>query len=180
MKKVIFLIGLFCLGALSVTAQDHHGEEMGQGMAHQMGTPSAENDLGICPVMGGEAQKEYSYTYKGKTYYFCCPMCIGKFKEDPEKYISKIKEIPFQAYRFGYEPQDIIVNKGDIVCLMATSRDVPHGVYIGEYGINATVKKGEVKKIEFVADKTGEFPVLCSIYCGRGHSQMKAKLIVDE
>jgi YHS domain-containing protein len=26
--------------------------------------------------------------YKGKTYYFCCGGCDGKFKENPEKYIG--------------------------------------------------------------------------------------------
>jgi YHS domain-containing protein len=26
--------------------------------------------------------------YKGKTYYFCCPGCDGKFKADPAKYVT--------------------------------------------------------------------------------------------
>ena len=25
--------------------------------------------------------------YKGKSYYFCCPGCDTKFKENPEKYL---------------------------------------------------------------------------------------------
>jgi YHS domain-containing protein len=43
-----------------------------------------------CPVLGGPIDKKYSYTYKGTIYYFCCPVCLGKFKADPEKYISKM------------------------------------------------------------------------------------------
>jgi YHS domain-containing protein len=27
-------------------------------------------------------------TYKGKTYYFCCPMCKPQFDKDPAKYVS--------------------------------------------------------------------------------------------
>ena len=42
----------------------------------------------ICPVMGGEAKKEFSYEYEGKVYYFCCPSCIDAFKKDPKKYIA--------------------------------------------------------------------------------------------
>ena len=37
----------------------------------------------------------------------------------------------------------------------------------------------ETKKIEFIADKSGEFSILCSVYCGKGHHEMKAKLIVE-
>ena len=48
----------------------------------------------ICPVMGGEVSKDTSYKteYNGKTIGFCCPGCIGTFKEDPEKYMAKIKK----------------------------------------------------------------------------------------
>lgn len=48
----------------------------------------------VCPVSGdkiNEATKA-TYEYKGKIYNFCCVMCIDEFKEDPEKYIEKIKE----------------------------------------------------------------------------------------
>jgi YHS domain-containing protein len=27
-------------------------------------------------------------TYKGKTYYFCCPMCKPQFDKNPAKYVS--------------------------------------------------------------------------------------------
>lgn len=136
--------------------------------------------VGICPVMGGAKKDKYSYAYKGKAYYFCCPGCIKVFKENPEKYIAKVKKIKIEAYQFGYSPEKIVVKKGDIVSIIAISRDVAHGFFIKEYGINVTVKSGEPKKIEFIADKKGEFPILCSIYCGRGHHGMRAKLIVEE
>ncbi len=49
-----------------------------------------EMEGAACPVLGGPIDKKYSYTYKGTRYYFCCPVCIGKFKADPEKYIEKM------------------------------------------------------------------------------------------
>ena len=54
-------------------------------------TPALKEMEGnTCPVMGGAIDKKYSYVYKGTIYYFCCPACIPKFKENPEKYIGKM------------------------------------------------------------------------------------------
>lgn len=43
----------------------------------------------ICPVTGDKiasAAKAYSHeTYKGKTYYFCCPECKPRFDKNPGK-----------------------------------------------------------------------------------------------
>jgi len=147
---------------------------------HSMGARDTGNkDLGICPVMHNKASREYSYVYKGKTYYLCCPACMAKLKSDPEKYISKIKEIKLEAYQYGFSPDTIKVKRGDIVKIAATSRDVEHGVYIKDYKIDMPVKKGEISNMEFLADKAGEFPILCSVYCGPEHHEMKAKLIVE-
>jgi cytochrome c oxidase subunit II len=160
--------------AEEASSAGHHGHmDMAQEAA------SIEKDLGICPVMGGAATKEYFHEYQGKTYYFCCPSCIEEFKKDPEKYISKVKIFNLEAYQFGFEPNEIRVKKGDIVKLLATSRDVAHGIYIKEYDVNERLEKDQVNKIEFAAKIKGEFDILCSVYCGQGHQAMKAKLIVE-
>lgn len=171
----IWLLGIYSLSFAQDMHEHHHTMEEEQ---HSMEGES--QDFGICPVMKGKAGKDYSYTYEGKTYYFCCPACREQFKEEPQKYISKIKEINLEVYQFGFSPDTITVKKDDIVKIYATSKDVNHGVYIKEYNISVPVKKGEIKKIEFVAGKSGEFEILCSVYCGRGHHDMKAKLIVEE
>lgn len=46
----------------------------------------------VCPVMGGNINKEIYADYKGKRIYFCCPACIDTFKSDPEKYMGIMKE----------------------------------------------------------------------------------------
>ena len=48
----------------------------------------------ICPVTGEavDMKNPVTYEYKGKIYNLCCPMCIGEFKKDPEKYVAKVKE----------------------------------------------------------------------------------------
>jgi hypothetical protein len=47
-------------------------------------------DKSTCLVSGEEfvvAADSPSAEYEGKTYYFCCPPCVGKFKADPKKYV---------------------------------------------------------------------------------------------
>lgn len=43
----------------------------------------------VCIVSGEEADPEFKMEYNGQTYYFCCKKCMKKFKNNPEKYISK-------------------------------------------------------------------------------------------
>lgn len=90
-----------------------------------------------------------------------------------------VKEINVVAKQFSFNPDPIIVNKGDKVKLILTSEDVEHGFAIVEYGINKRFSKENPVIVEFTADKTGEFRIFCSVFCGSGHSSMKGKLIVQ-
>ena len=91
---------------------------------------------------------------------------------------GSVKEFHVQAYQFGYDPETIEVNKGDTVRIIATTRDVPHGLNIPDYGVNMIISPGSESKAEFVADKQGTFTFFCSVPCGPGHKSMKGQLIV--
>ncbi len=91
---------------------------------------------------------------------------------------TKPKVFNIQTSQFKFTPSTITVNQNDHVRLIVTSKDVPHGIYIKAYKINVPFKKGEKKVINFVANKKGTFPILCSVYCGSGHHDMTGKLIV--
>jgi YHS domain-containing protein len=43
-----------------------------------------------CPVMGKEVNKELFVDYDGKRVFFCCQMCVDKFKKDPNTYLKKL------------------------------------------------------------------------------------------
>lgn len=45
----------------------------------------------VCPVSGEPmgTDEGIAYTYEGKEYRFCCPMCLEEFKKDPAKYIKQ-------------------------------------------------------------------------------------------
>ena len=45
-----------------------------------------------CPVKGGEIDKEVYTDFKGQRIYYCCPGCDKKFLENPDKYLSAMKD----------------------------------------------------------------------------------------
>ena len=45
----------------------------------------------FCPVSGDKISGKHFVEYEGKKYSLCCPMCSGKFKRNPAKYLAKMK-----------------------------------------------------------------------------------------
>jgi len=82
------------------------------------------------------------------------------------------------AKRFGFEPARVEVTEGERVRLIVSSGDGVHGVEIKKFKINKKVPRGGEVTIEFVATAAGQFPILCSEYCGDGHEDMKGMLVV--
>lgn len=110
-------------------------------------------------------------------------------------------EVKVEAYSFGWDPKEIVVPLGKQVRLVVHNnedRSLPglavsgtplseHGFGIEAYSIDVKVGPGETQVVEFVADKAGEFPVECTVWCGTGklpdgsrvgHPSMTAMLIV--
>lgn len=46
----------------------------------------------VCPVLGGNINKEIYLDYQGKRIYFCCKGCDAEFKKNPDKYMKKLQE----------------------------------------------------------------------------------------
>jgi YHS domain-containing protein len=46
----------------------------------------------VCPVLGGNINKQVYLDYQGKRVFFCCRGCDAQFRKDPEKYMKKIQE----------------------------------------------------------------------------------------
>jgi cytochrome c oxidase subunit 2 len=84
------------------------------------------------------------------------------------------------ARRFAFEPSLVTVGVGERVRLVVTSADGVHGLEIKQFKVKKEVPRGgQPVVIEFTASEPGEFPVLCSEYCGNGHGEMKGVLIVQ-
>ena len=89
-----------------------------------------------------------------------------------------VRVIDATAFRYDFDPNPIVVNKGDRVKIVMTSTDVTHGFLLPDYKINTLLSPGRPTTIEFVADKQGTFKFLCSVLCGSGHGSMKGTLVV--
>ena len=92
---------------------------------------------------------------------------------------SGVKEFDMIARQWAFEPSTIIVEEGDKVRLNIKTEDVTHGFAIFEFGVNERLEPGKTTIVEFVADKKGEYVFFCSVSCGKGHGDMKGKLIVE-
>ena len=100
-------------------------------------------------------------------------------QQDPAA-ASAPREIPVVAKRFAFEPARVEVKEGERIRLVVTSADGVHGLEIKKFKVNKKIPRGgEQITIDFVASAPGEFPILCSEYCGNGHEEMKGTLVVS-
>jgi cytochrome c oxidase subunit 2 len=75
---------------------------------------------------------------------------------------------------------EIHVPVGRPVKLVMTSEDVIHSFYIPTMRIKQDVLPGRYTELWFTPTVTGMHQVFCAEYCGRSHSDMLAKIWVDD
>jgi cytochrome c oxidase subunit 2 len=81
-------------------------------------------------------------------------------------------------YENGRKSGELRVPLGKPVKLLMTSADVIHGLYIPAFRIKEDAVPGMETFLWFQPDKTGEYDLFCSEYCGVQHSSMVTKVIV--
>ncbi|WP_319370731.1 cupredoxin domain-containing protein [uncultured Ilyobacter sp.] len=89
-----------------------------------------------------------------------------------------VRVIDVKAYKFGFNPDIIVVNSGEKVRLRLTSLDVAHGFKLEELGINERIEPGKESVVEFYATEAGTYEFKCSVFCGSGHLKMRGWLVV--
>ncbi|MCB2168710.1 MAG: cupredoxin domain-containing protein [Deltaproteobacteria bacterium] len=92
---------------------------------------------------------------------------------------AETKVIKMTAEKYHFTPEMITVNLGDKVLLEITATDTEHGFGLKAFNIDQNLPKGKTVRIEFVADKQGEFTFKCTSFCGWGHFGMTGKLVVS-
>jgi cytochrome c oxidase subunit 2 len=89
------------------------------------------------------------------------------------------RTIEVVAKRFAFTPSKIEVVEGETVRLLVKSADGVHGLGIKKFKVSEEIPRGgQPITIEFTATAVGEFEILCSEFCGKGHEEMSAKLVV--
>lgn len=79
----------------------------------------------------------------------------------------------------GFQPRQIVVQRGQKVRLVLTSYDVTHSFQLLDYGVDTgPIFPGTPHVVEFVADRAGTFPFQCNVRCSPLHRNMVGQLIV--
>ena len=71
----------------------------------------------------------------------------------------------------------LYVPTGQAVRLIMTSRDVIHSFYVPEFRIKQDVLPGRYTTVWFEATAPGAYQILCTEYCGQGHSTMRGSVV---
>lgn len=71
-----------------------------------------------------------------------------------------------------FEPTTIEIPVGSTVTIYVTSPDLQHGFKITDTNVNMQVVPGQVSKLQYTFDEVGDYPYICTEYCGRGHAAM--------
>ena len=105
------------------------------------------------------------------------PGLASQEPEAPQEPEPRIIEVV--ATRYMFEPSQIEVATGEPVRLLVRSGDGLHGFGIERFRISEEIPRGgDAVIIDFTPDEAGQFPIVCSVYCGSGHDDMKGTLIV--
>jgi cytochrome c oxidase subunit 2 len=107
-----------------------------------------------------------------------CALAGGSGTAASASQASEPRVIEITVRRYAFEPAEIQVMTGESVRFVVKSGDGLHGFSVPRLKIEKEIPRGETVIIDFTAKTAGEFPILCSEFCGDGHEDMKGMLIV--
>ncbi|KAF0216093.1 MAG: cytochrome c oxidase subunit [Geobacteraceae bacterium] len=73
---------------------------------------------------------------------------------------------------------EVRVPVGKPVKFIMTSQDVIHGFYLPAFRVKQDILPGRYTHLWVQPEKTGRFDIYCTQYCGVGHSNMRAVMVV--
>ncbi len=73
---------------------------------------------------------------------------------------------------------EIRVPAGKPVKFILSASDVIHGFYFPDFRGKMDMIPGRTTVLRLQPDRPGRYPIFCTVYCGTGHSNMMARLIV--
>jgi cytochrome c oxidase subunit 2 len=104
------------------------------------------------------------------------PQTVTQTAPFSEPGLRQVAEGEYEAYvvarAFSYDPSQIEVPVGSKVTIYVTSPDIQHGFKIQDTNVNMMIVPGQVSKLTYTFDRVGEFPYICTEYCGLGHAAM--------
>src|SRR3989338_4076237 len=89
------------------------------------------------------------------------------------KIVDGAREIEVKSIQYRWEPDTIVVKKGEKVRFVIESIDTPHGfelegIQIPNWDVEKAVRKDDKVILEVKADEAGAWDMVCTVYCGPG------------
>jgi cytochrome c oxidase subunit 2 len=86
--------------------------------------------------------------------------------------------VSVRAYKFSYDPDELVVKLNEPVVLEFTTSDVVMGFNAPDFGVRATIIPGQTARVRIVPNKVGTFTFHCDVFCGDGHEDMDGTIRV--
>ena len=113
------------------------------------------------------------------------PIDVGAVTTEFEPGVTQIGpghyEVRILAGQFFWNPNKIVLKDPVRVDFKITSKDVVHGFEIVGTNVNVMVIPGYIAEFtwEPPKDAEGKYLIICHEYCGIGHQNMMAQLIIE-
>jgi cytochrome c oxidase subunit II len=125
----------------------------------------------------------FSILYAKEKYQSDLPECLPYNKTYTEPKIIKLDDKTYQVFAVAqmwqFQPSEINIPAGSEVDFYLSSKDVVHGFHIYEKNVNMMAIYGAINKTTVKFDKEGVYNIVCHEYCGVGHQNMRAQVIVN-
>jgi cytochrome c oxidase subunit II len=125
----------------------------------------------------------FSLLYAKNKYRSDLPECLPYDKAYATPKINQLDAKTYQVFAVAsmwqFEPSEIYIPVGSEVDFYLTSKDVVHGFNISEKNVNMMAVFGAIGKTTVKFDKPGVYDIVCHEYCGVGHQNMRAQVIVN-
>ena len=126
----------------------------------------------------------FSILYAKNKYNSNVPECLPYNKAYTEPKIVKLDDHTYQVFSVAqmwmFQPAEIKIPAGSDVDFYLTSKDVVHGFNIEQKNVNMMAVYGAINKTTVKFKKPGVYDIVCHEYCGIGHQNMRAQVIVED
>lgn len=125
----------------------------------------------------------FSLLYAKDRYKSNVPECLPYDKAYTEPRVNKLDEKTYQVFSVAsmwqFQPSEIYIPVGSEVDFYLTSKDVVHGFNIAQKNVNMMAVYGSINKTTVKFTKPGVYDIVCHEFCGTGHQNMRAQVIVN-
>lgn len=125
----------------------------------------------------------FSLLYAKSRYKSNVPECLPYDKAYEEPKVNKLDDKTYQVFAVAsmwqFQPSEIYIPVGSEVDFYLTSKDVVHGFNIAPKNVNMMAVYGAINKTTVKFEKPGIYDIVCHEFCGVGHQNMRAQVIVN-